>query len=147
MGKFARYKEQAILFFEENGFVFNGSFNLEKKLSSEIDVDLHIKNKSEVNIWFIRKNMENANGFRETNKAYVHFTLPYNNELILKICNSYESFSNLFDIKQIIRFRYIKTIQENKAKIIFMNEDDKIIINCDNDIEVVDFRFNWLKRV
>ena len=44
--------------------------------------------------------------------------------------------------KQIIRFRYIKTIQGNKAEIVFMNEDDKIIINCDNDIEVMDRRLN-----
>jgi len=146
MTKIARYKEQAILFFEENGFVSN-YYSIEKKLSADICVDIFIKNKQEVNIWFTRKNMENANGFRETNKAYVHFTLPCNKELILKICNSYESFSNLFDIKQIIRFRYTKTIKGNKAKIIFMNEDDKIIINCDNDIEVVDYRFNWLKRV
>lgn len=147
MTKIARYKEQAILFFEENGFVSNGSFNLEKKLSREIDVDIYIKNKLEVNVWFVRKNMENANGFRETNRAYVHFILPCKKELILKICNSYESLISLFNIKEVIRFRYTKVIQENKTTDVFMNEDGTTIINCDKDIEIVDRRLNGLKEI
>lgn len=146
MGKFARYKEQAILFFEENGFVSN-YYSLEKKLSADICVDIFIKNKSEVNIWVTRKNMENVNGFRQTNKAYVHFTLPCNKELILKICNSYESLISLFNIKEVIRFRYIKATQENKTKDVFMNEDGTTIINCDKDIEIIDRRLNGLKGI
>lgn len=146
MTKIARYKEQAILFFEENGFVSN-YYSIEKKLSADICVDIFIKNKQEVNIWFTRKNMENANGFRETNRAYVHFILPCKKELILKICNSYESLISLFNIKEVIRFRYTKVIQENKTTDVFMNEDGTTIINCDKDIEIVDRRLNGLKEI
>lgn len=134
------FRNEIILFFEENGFVIDKTSNYsQKQLGEDVSIDVDLFGEYYI-LWLTKSNMENRYGKRKENKAYVSITLPARKikETILRLCENYKLLLPYFDISNPTRFSVLDSSHNSKFNktISFISEDGKIIIECKDEVSV-----------